>query len=134
VVDIIDLLTHSSKNLQALVPTTKSIPCILHSEIRIAIKILTMIFSMGIDGHDMKTDQLEFNDELAEIFNKDILGSTTNPSQWIVPITEKRKLEPSESRRVNIGDLHLQGTQFWKFMGKIDVVIKKCMPYAPCYS
>jgi hypothetical protein len=34
-VDIIDLITHSSKNLQALVPTTKSITCILHSEIRI---------------------------------------------------------------------------------------------------
>jgi hypothetical protein len=57
-VDTIDLITHSSTNLQALVPTTKSIPCILHSEIRIAINIFTMIFSMGIDGHDTKTDQL----------------------------------------------------------------------------
>jgi hypothetical protein len=65
VVDIIDLITHSSKNLQALVPTTKSIPCILHSKIRIAIKIMTMIFSTGIDFHDTKTDQLEFCDELA---------------------------------------------------------------------
>jgi hypothetical protein len=47
--EIVDLLNHSLKNLKALVPTTKSIPCILHSEIRIAIKILTMIFSTGID-------------------------------------------------------------------------------------
>jgi hypothetical protein len=46
----------------------------------------------------------------------------------IVPITDKRKSEPSEFRRVNIGDLHLQGPQFWKFTGKIDVVIKKCIP------
>jgi hypothetical protein len=128
VVDIIDLLTHSSKNLQALVPTTKSIPCILHSEIRIAIKILTMILSSGIDSHDTKTDQLEFSAELAGIVNKEILGSATNPSQWIIPVTDKRKLEPSELRRVKIGDLRLQGPQVRKFMGKIDVVINKCIP------
>jgi hypothetical protein len=47
--EIVDLTNHSSKNLKALVPTTKSIPCILHSVIRIAIKILMMIFSMGIN-------------------------------------------------------------------------------------
>jgi hypothetical protein len=71
-VGIIDLITRSSKNIQALIPKTKSIQCILHSEIRIAIKILTMIFSTGIDSHDTKTDQLEFSDELAEIVNKEI--------------------------------------------------------------
>jgi hypothetical protein len=127
-VDIIDLITHSFKNLQALVPTITSIPCILHSEIRIAIKILTRIFSTGIDGHETKTDQFEFSDELVEIVNTEILGSANNPSQWIVPISDKRNSEPSESGRVKIGDLLLQGPQVRKLMGKIDVVIKKCIP------
>jgi hypothetical protein len=31
--DIVDLINHLSKNIKALIPTTKSIPCILHSEI-----------------------------------------------------------------------------------------------------
>jgi hypothetical protein len=57
-VDIIDLITHSSKNIQVLVLTTKSIPCILHSEIQIAINILKMIFSTGIDGHDTQWTNL----------------------------------------------------------------------------
>jgi hypothetical protein len=56
------------------------------------------------------------------------LGSANNPSQWIVPITDKIKSELSESGRVKIGDLRLQGPQVWKFMGKIDVFIKKCIP------
>jgi hypothetical protein len=56
------------------------------------------------------------------------LGSATNPSQWIVPVTDNRKSEPSETGRVKIGDLRLQGPQVWKFMGKINVVIKKCIP------
>jgi hypothetical protein len=30
---IIELITHSSNNIKALLPTTKSIPCILHPEI-----------------------------------------------------------------------------------------------------
>jgi hypothetical protein len=52
--EIVDLINHSSKNLKALVPTTKSIPRILHSEIRITINILTMIFSTGIDTPEIK--------------------------------------------------------------------------------
>jgi hypothetical protein len=47
--EIVDLSNHLSKNLTALVPTTKSLPCILHLEIQIAINILTIIFSMGIN-------------------------------------------------------------------------------------
>jgi hypothetical protein len=88
-VDIVDLITHYSKNLPALVPKTKSIPCILHSEIGIAVKTLAIIFTTGIDCHDTKTDQLIFSDELAESVSKEILGSTTSPSQWFVPINDK---------------------------------------------
>jgi hypothetical protein len=58
------------------------------------------------------------------------LGSTTNPSQWIVPINDKRKSEPSESGRVKISDLRLQGPQVRKFMGNVDFVIKKGIPEA----
>jgi hypothetical protein len=69
--EIIDLINHSSKNLKALVPTTKSIPCILHSEIRIAIKLLTMIFSTGIDTPETKAAQVDFCEELANIVTHD---------------------------------------------------------------
>jgi hypothetical protein len=57
---VMDTIAHSSKNLQALVPTTKSAPCILHSELRIVIEILTMIFSTGNDNHDSKKEQEAF--------------------------------------------------------------------------
>jgi hypothetical protein len=65
--EIIDLINHSSKNLKALVPTMKSI---LHSEIRIAIKILTIIFLTGI-----------ITPAMADIINHQIIGTVINPSQ-----------------------------------------------------
>jgi hypothetical protein len=60
---IIDLINHSTKNLKALVPTTKSIPCLLHSKIQIAIKILTMIFLTGIDTPETKAAQVDVCEE-----------------------------------------------------------------------
>ena len=125
---IIDLINHSSKNLKGLVPTTKSIPCILHSEIRIAIKILTMIFSTGIDTPETKTAQVDFCDELAYIVNHQILGTSRNPSQWQVPVSDKAKKDQDDTGRIKIGDLRLQGPQVRKFMKNINLVILKCIP------
>jgi hypothetical protein len=67
--DFFYLINHSSKNLKALFPTTKSIPCILHSEIRFSIKILKMIFSTGIDTPETKVAPVDFCEELADIVN-----------------------------------------------------------------
>jgi hypothetical protein len=126
--DIVDLINHSSKNLKAFVPTTKSIPCILHSEIRIAIKILTMIFSTGIDTPETKAAQVDFCEELADIVNHEILGCASNPSQWQVPASDKAKKDVDDTGRIKIGDLSLQGPQVWKFMKKINLVILKYIP------
>jgi hypothetical protein len=73
--EIVDLINHSSKNLKALVPTTKSILCILDSDIRIAIMILTLIFSTGIDTPETKAAQVDVCEELADIVNHEIIGS-----------------------------------------------------------
>jgi hypothetical protein len=120
----IDTIVHFSKNLQALVPTTKSMPYILHSEPRIAIKILTMIFWIGIDNHDSKKEQEVFCEKLSSLVNKKVLETNRNPAQWVVPVTEKKKENEDYTGRIKIGDLRLQGPQLRKFMVKIDIVIK----------
>jgi hypothetical protein len=91
--EIVDIINHSSKNIKALVPTTKSVPCILHSEIRIDIKILTMVFSTGINTPETKASQVDYCEELADIVNRDILGSATNP-----PVAGPRKRQGKKGR------------------------------------
>jgi hypothetical protein len=86
-----DRIVHSLNNLQALFPTTKSIPCILHSQLRIAIKILTMIFSTRIDNHDSKKEQEAFCEKLSKLANKKVLETNRSLAQWMVPVMEKNK-------------------------------------------
>jgi hypothetical protein len=84
---VMDKIDHLLKTLQTLVPTMKSIPCSLHSEIRIAINILTMIFSMGIDNRDSKKEQEAFYQKLSKLVYTKVLGTDRIPTQWVVPIT-----------------------------------------------
>jgi hypothetical protein len=88
---IMDTIAHSSNNFQALLLTTKSIPCILHSEIRIVIKILTMIFCTVINNPDSKKEQEAFFGKLSKLVNKKVLGIIRSPAQWVVPVTKKKK-------------------------------------------
>jgi hypothetical protein len=69
----------------------KSIPCILHSELRIAINILTMIFSMGIDTRDSKKEQEAFCEMLSKLVNNNVLGTDISPVQWVIPVTTKKE-------------------------------------------
>jgi hypothetical protein len=87
---VMDTIDHSSKNLQALVPTTKSVPCILQSGLKIAIKILTMIFLTGIDNHDSKKEEEAFCEKLSKLVNKQVIGTNLSPAQWVIPVTEKK--------------------------------------------
>jgi hypothetical protein len=79
--EIVDLINHSLNNIKYMAPTTKSIPCILHSEIVVAIKVLKMIFSMGIYTPETKAAQVDFHGELIKIINHEILGTVRKPSQ-----------------------------------------------------
>jgi hypothetical protein len=84
-----------------------------------------MIFSKGIDTPETKAAQVDFCEELANIVNHEILSSTTNPSQWQVPVSEKAKKDVYATGRIKIGDLRLQGPQVQKFMKRIKLVILK---------
>jgi hypothetical protein len=72
--------------MKALVPTIKPVLYIFHSEIRVAIKIMAMIFTTGIDTRETKASQVDFCEELAYIVNYDIIGEASNPSQWQVHV------------------------------------------------
>jgi hypothetical protein len=65
---------------------------------------------------------------LADIVNREILGSATNPSQWQVPVNEKAKKDMDDTGPIGIGDLRLQGPKAYKFMNNINLVILKYIP------
>jgi hypothetical protein len=86
-------ITHSSKNSQALVPTMKSISFILQSKLRIVIKILTMLFSTGIDNNDSKKQQEMFCEKLSKLVRKSSWNQQTSGAMGCSRNREKEKMK-----------------------------------------
>ena len=94
-----------SKKTTALVYMMDAIPCILHMENRMGLKLLTMILREGLEY--TKSDELswinkeaeggmdariqEFQDTVNRNLNTLVLGSEEFPTQWKMPYDEKAK-------------------------------------------
>ena len=112
----------SKRPEQALFLLMQAIPCILHLENRVSLKMITMLIIDGVSaamegillGH--LASEIERVDEYISmiqlIVNKTILGSETSPAQWRLPYDKKEKkvgiitLENWRSR-ILVGQLEL---------------------------
>ena len=96
-------LTHATRAEEALYYLFRAIPCILHLEMRVGIKLLEQLFLEGetnayegkIFGHirgDVGNTRFQKYVETTEtIVNKQILGTEMSPSQWRYPLSENGK-------------------------------------------
>ena len=85
----------------AMLLLIQAIPCILHLENRIGIKILTMLVIEGLsnakqallyDNIRAEGPRVErFFQRIADIVNKQVLGTPQNQRNGRVPLTTKRK-------------------------------------------
>ena len=107
-----------SSHSTAMVYLLDTVPCILHMENRIGIKILTMCLKKGLEH--ASNDELEWIDEddrrsgivkrcsalinsVNKVMSQDILGRKEFPSQWKAPYDEnKRELSPITMDNVRI--------------------------------
>ena len=88
-------LDHCTPKDGALFLIYNAIPCILHMENRVGIKILTMLLVEGLSNVKEKTifENIQhegprihtFLNRIAIVTNREILGNDENPSQWKVP-------------------------------------------------
>jgi hypothetical protein len=120
-----DTIAPSPKKLQALVPTTKSISYILHSELRIGIKILTMMFLNGIDNHDSKKEQL-FVWKVIQVGEQEFSCNRQKSVAMGRSRHQEKEKNGDDTGRIKIGDLRLKGPQVQKFMAYIDLFIQLC--------
>ena len=101
--DLLKTFKHSKRHENALFLLIQAIPCILHMENRVGLKILTMLLITGLSN---ARKHLLYGDELAEgmriehfftdiecILNTKIIGDDMGPSQWQCPRADKDKKE-----------------------------------------
>ena len=115
-----------------IVMVMESIPCILHMEMRVGIKILTILFQVGL--MNAKNNRLDwipktqrtslkkkcdaFIKRVGATINKEILGTTDLSFQWEVPMDKKTK---------TITEVSMKNGQIRKCIKSIDLLIDLCI-------
>ncbi len=94
-------LEHCSKLEQCLILLLHKIPCILHCENRVGLKLLSMVLREGFDnakkgllfGHIRSEAERikKYVEAIEKIFNTKILGDDDGPAQWCLPYDNENK-------------------------------------------
>jgi hypothetical protein len=121
-------LDHSKKQDNALFLLLQCIPCILHLENRVGLKMLTMLLTDGLtsakDGtlygkHLCESKSIEkFLAGVEGILNSAILGDERNPAHVSIPYEPKEKV---------LGQLTLENTKMRTVMGELNMLIDYCI-------
>jgi hypothetical protein len=74
----IDVCTPDPK---AIIQINKMIPCILHLEIRVGIKMFSMIVSQGLSTQAYRKKQDDYVSNIDKVVNQNILGTNIQPCQ-----------------------------------------------------
>ena len=111
------------------------IPCIMHMETRIGVKILTMLLAEGLahaksSSHpkyqqtSSKSREEEFCAAVNNVINNSILGSGFNKWQFNVPIESS----PAQGVGNVIGTILLENTKVRSLIDNIEQLIAVCLP------
>lgn len=121
-----DALDHGRKSeAHAIVKLHETVPCILHMENRVGLKLLTMLLLEGLDNALKRKTYTElpaegqrmkrFFSDIEDVCNKQIWGTEENPTQWQCPRDEAKKelgticLDNNKTRRLINAIDHLYG-------------------------
>ena len=116
----------------ALVMLMDTIPCLLHMEMRMGIKILSMCLKDGLTRS--KNNELKWIDEkhfgnmankcnafvvgIEKVLNTEILGSETMPFQETLPLDKKTH---------TMGEIKMDNTKIRKILAKMDKIVDLCI-------
>jgi hypothetical protein len=100
---VLDQIRHGelSANTAAHFHLINTIPCILHAENRMGLKLMTTLFRTGLSNviakklhGDEASEEKRINqwlDNIETIINQQIIGTLTEPMQWRVPYNKEDK-------------------------------------------
>jgi hypothetical protein len=123
---LLDQVQHCEGTGLALFLVLQAVPCILHCENRVCLKILTMIISEGLSNAETgriltnisctskKLRMEAFISELQRIINTEILGDEYNPMQWECPMEDDGK---------SIGSITLDNNKARKIVANIESLV-----------
>jgi hypothetical protein len=104
--DLQDAIVACASHVDAFVDPSKFFPCSLHLEMRMGLKMLTMILAEGLNSYIDKSDQVKFIEKIENIVNEEIFGNKDSPSSWHFPSAEADE----ESTLLVMGDVRLTNT------------------------
>jgi hypothetical protein len=124
ILDLIDRIEHCKTKEEAVFIVMKCIPCILHCENRVGLKLLTMLLVEGLSNAkkallfaELPTEQKRIDcyiSTVQAIINSEILGSNRSPAQWRVQLSEDGK---------EIGIICMDNTRMRKVVNKLEGII-----------
>ena len=124
-------LSHCTPKETACFLMINAIPCILHMELRVGLKILTMLLVEGLSNVKERNLYVEidslggrisrFLQDVSEVVNKELLGTNENPTQWEVPYDPVKQV---------IGIICLENGKTRRIIEGIEKIIRICVPTA----
>jgi hypothetical protein len=121
-------LAHGTPSEGAMFLLIQAIPCILHMENRVGIKILTMLVIEGLSNAkagllypDIRAEGpriSHFFRSIADIVNKQVLGTPDNSAEWECATDDKKK---------EIGTITMDNMRTRAIMAKLELLIEECI-------
>ena len=131
---LLNQLEHGKDQDSALFLLLQAIPCILHMENHVALKIFCMLLILGLSNAkagiiftDVTSESeriLRFIDEVSSVVNRVILGDDRNPANWRVPIDN----ENMRNQMKEIGDITMSNVKTRQVMENLKEMIEICIP------
>jgi hypothetical protein len=107
----------------AFVDPAKNIPCSLHLEMRMGLKMSTTILAEGLNSYMVRSDQVKFIEKIGNIVNEEFFGTKDSPSSWHFPSAEA----DGESTLLVMGDVRLTNTTVRCLIPNINKLIDLCI-------
>jgi hypothetical protein len=129
---LISRISQAKTREEAMERIMTFVPCIMHCENRVGIKILTMIFIEGLSNYqgakfadlddisNLKREEIYIN-KVEKIVRGSILGSYGSEAQWSLPV-EKQKNTEDNCRK--IGTISMENYKVRKCINQIDQLIQ----------
>jgi hypothetical protein len=118
-----DAIMACAPHADAFVDPAKLIPCSLHLEMRMGLKMLTMILAEGFNSYLVKSDQVKFIEKIENIVNEEIFGTKESPSSWHLSSAKAN----GESTLLVMGDVRLPNTKVRCLITNINKMIDVCI-------
>jgi hypothetical protein len=125
-------LAHGTASEGAMFLLIQAIPCILHLENRVGIKILTMLFIEGLSNAKEGKLYLDvpaegpriemFFKRVATIVNKQVLGTANNSAEWQCATDDKMK---------EIGTIQMDNMRTRRIMAQLELLVEECIVDEP---